>query len=69
MAIGPGKYDHLAAYVREQAGVTNGGVIVIVVGGKNGPGFSVQADLETSLSVPDLLEAIARDIRADMARY
>lgn len=64
MPIGPGKYDELATIVRERAGVGDeGGVIVIVLGGTLGSGFSVQADLRTTLLLPDMLEDIARQIR------
>jgi len=66
MALGPGKYDDLCTLVREQVGLgedPGGGVIVIVVGGNKGSGFSCQADLRTTLGLPDLLEEIARQIR------
>ena len=33
--------------------------------GKRGPGFSCQADLETTLALPDLLERLAQQIRKD----
>jgi hypothetical protein len=65
MAFGPGKYDDLCTSVREQTG---GGVLLIVMGGKHGNGFSCQADLETTMALPDLLEAVAAQIRADMTR-
>jgi len=70
MAIGPGKYDDLCSYVRDQAGVTDkvgGGVMVIVIGGHRGNGFSCQADLETTLTLADLLEEVAGLIRSDLA--
>jgi hypothetical protein len=67
MALGPGKYDELCSYVREQAGITDdGGVIVIVLGGKHGNGFSCQADIVTTLRLPDMLESIARQMREDL---
>jgi hypothetical protein len=66
MALGPGKYDDLCTYVREQAGVSDeGGAIVIVMGGKRGSGFACQADIASTLALPDLLEHIARQIRRD----
>ena len=67
MALGPGKYDDLCTYVREQVGITNqgGGVVVIVLGGKHGSGFACQADFQTTVALPDLLEKIARQMRAD----
>jgi len=65
MALGPGKYDDLCTYVREQAGAS--GAIVIVVGGKRGNGFAAQGDLATTLALPDMLEHIAAQMRGDMA--
>jgi hypothetical protein len=63
MPIGPGKYDELCTQVREQTKAR--GVLLIVIAGDRGMGFSCQADLETTLTLPELLEAIARQIRAD----
>jgi len=67
MAIGPGKYDDLCTYVRDQVGIAeegqSGGVIVIVLGGNKGSGFSCQADLKTTLLLPDMLEDVARQMR------
>ncbi len=42
MARGPGKYDDLATYVRQQAEAK--AVIIIVLGGKKGSGFSCQGE-------------------------
>lgn len=64
MVLGPGKYDDLCTLVRERAGIGNvGGAIVIVIGGSKGSGFSCQADLVTTLSLPDLLEYMAQQMR------
>jgi hypothetical protein len=65
---GPGKYDDLCTYCAEQAGVAEhgGGVIVIVINGNKGNGFAIQADFATMLAIPDMLEYMAREIRADM---
>jgi hypothetical protein len=41
-------------------------VIVIVVNGNKGNGFAIQADFATMLAIPDMLEYMAREIRADM---
>lgn len=62
MAIGPGKYDDMCSYVREQVG---GSVIVIVVDGNRGNGFACQTGVETVLALPDILESVARQIRED----
>lgn len=66
MSIGPGKYDDLCSLVRERTDAD--GVVLIVLGGDKGPGFSCQADLVTTLSLPELLEHIARQIREDLAK-
>lgn len=66
--MGPGKYDELCTLVREKTGIglTRGGAVaVLVIGGERGSGFSVQADPEHARLLPDLLEDIARQIRAD----
>lgn len=70
MALGPGKYDDLCSYVSEQTGIafTGGGVIVIVIGGNRGNGFACQADLATTMAVPDLLESVAQQIRDDQRK-
>jgi hypothetical protein len=63
MTLGPGKYDDLCSYVRKQVGITDdggGGVMLIVLGGNRGNGFACQADIRTTLSLPDLLENIPR---------
>lgn len=62
--IGPGKYDTLCTLVRKKAKAQ--AAIVIVIEGRNGSGFSVQAeltDLAVMLRLPDLLESVAADIR------
>jgi hypothetical protein len=66
MPIGPGKYDDLCTHVRTTAGAL--GAIVIVVGGKHGDGFSIQAPIEVTIALPEFLEFMARSIRADLER-
>lgn len=63
MALGPGKYDELCTQVRARANAD--GVLLIVFNGSNGSGFSAQADIETTLRIPEILEAVAAQIRAD----
>jgi hypothetical protein len=64
MAIGPGKYDELATHARESAQAA--GVILIVFGGANGNGFSVQADAETMIRIPSILRTVADDVERDL---
>lgn len=69
--LGPGKYDDILTEVRELVGVgdeAGGAVILIVIGGKRGNGFCVQADLEHTLMLPDMLEHVAREMRGDIDR-
>jgi hypothetical protein len=64
MALGAGKYNDLCTHVREQSDARV--AIVIIVGGNKGSGFSCQGDDATVLlKVPDMLEEMARLIRAD----
>jgi hypothetical protein len=68
MALGPGKYDKVCAEARQMVGLgenDGGGVLLVVIGGKLGNGFSCQADIETTLKLPDILETIAAQIRRD----
>jgi hypothetical protein len=66
VAIGPGKYDDLATYVREKARAS--AVVVIVVEGVKGSGFSVQAQADVALALPVLLRRIADDIEEGAGR-
>jgi hypothetical protein len=63
MAIGPGKYDDLCTEIRERTKAS--GVLLIVIGGTKGQGFACQADLITTVMLPQLLESVAADIRRD----
>jgi hypothetical protein len=64
MALGAGKYDALATYVREQAKAD--GVVVLVFGGTHGDGIQIQADVFTTLGLPKFLEHLAAAIRRDL---
>jgi hypothetical protein len=66
MPLGPGKYDDLCTDIRQQSGAD--GVVLIVLNGRLGSGFSCQADLKRTAQLPDLLEDLARQIRAMRAR-
>jgi hypothetical protein len=68
MPVGPGKYDDVATTARELTGAR--AVVVIVLGGNKGSGFSVQAELGARDSVaPEnmarLLRAVADEIEAE----
>jgi methylmalonyl-CoA mutase cobalamin-binding subunit len=70
MAEGPGKYDDLATYVREKAQAD--GVIVVVLGGNKGPGFSAQiashTPVESMLTTVQVIRRVADQIEADAKR-
>lgn len=66
MSVGPGKYDAEATWVRRRTKAS--GVILVVVSGDRGHGFTVQATLEVTLSLPAMLRAVADEIEADMKR-
>lgn len=61
MPVGPGRYDDLATYVREQAGAR--AVVVIVIGeDEDSSGFSVQVSSGMVLRLPQLLRKVAAEI-------
>lgn len=66
MATGPGKYDDEATTARETANAR--GVALIVIQGKHGSGFSVQIDAGGLVLLPEMLEKMAKEIRADLNR-
>lgn len=63
MPLGPGKYDDLCTKVREDTAAD--AVVLIVLGGNLGSGFSVQALGEPLSELPILLEHLAKQIRAE----
>lgn len=63
---GPGKYDSACSLAREMTGAR--GTLLIVIDGRDGSGFSVQAELDIIENVPEILERVARNIRAQRRR-
>jgi hypothetical protein len=63
MALGPGKYDELCTKAREAAGAK--GAILIVIEGRDGMGFSVQAEIGVILQLPTILRRVAMMIEED----
>lgn len=61
--IGPGKYENEATYVREETNAE--AVVVCVIGGKLGSGFSVQAPAYILSELPRMLRAMADGIEGD----
>lgn len=66
MAEGPGKYDDLCSLVR--IGSEGKVVLVMVIEGNKGSGFSVQADKELAPgAIADLMMNLARVIKKNEA--
>ena len=65
MATGPGKYDDLATHAWVASGAD--AVIVIVLNGDKGSGFSVQTNGTVAPCLPELLRFLADAIEADTA--
>jgi hypothetical protein len=63
MAHGPGAYDDFATLIREQTQAE--GVMVIVVGGNRGQGFSAQLPPELMATIPAILRDMAKQIEDD----
>ena len=68
--MGPGQYDDQATLVREA--MKAHGVILMVIGGTRGDGFSVQAAPYVLPFLPTMLRSMAdqieTDVRAEMER-
>jgi hypothetical protein len=67
MADGPGKYDAEATLVRNMTEAQT--VVVIVIGGSRGSGFSVQTtDANSQSWLPRLLRDVADQIQEESGR-
>lgn len=66
MAVGPGVYDEVCTMVREATEAQ--AVVVMVIGGKHGSGFSIQGTAYALSQVPDALDMIAPQVRRDFFR-
>jgi hypothetical protein len=64
MPIGPGKYDAQCTRVREETHAK--GVLLAVLEGDKGLGFSVQAPFEITLLLPAILRDIANQIEKSL---
>lgn len=65
MSHGPGKYDDLCELVRAKSGAV--ATLVGVIGGDKGDGFSVTTtDLRIMEALADILEDMAKQMRADL---
>lgn len=62
MPLGPGKYDEEVTKLRDQ--VQAKGILLIVLGGARGTGFSAQLSVADMLLIPDMLRSMADQIEA-----
>lgn len=65
MPRGPGKYDDECTSIRLATQAQ--GIVLVVFDGHLGTGFSVQAPLAIQHRLPEILEGVAKGIRADLA--
>lgn len=63
MPLGPGKYDAAATAAREATAAR--GVILIIIDGNKGSGFSVQAEFGVHAKLPQLLRHLADEIEGN----
>lgn len=62
MANGPGKYDRYCTLIRKETGAHT--VVVLVLGGNEGEGFSVQSIMpDVRAMLPELLQSMADDLK------
>ncbi len=66
MPLGPGKFDPECTLVRKMTGAES--VIVIVINGTLGSGFSCQASLEVLFKLPGMLLSIADELERSGAK-
>ena len=64
--IGAGKYADLTRLIRKRAKAK--GVMVIIVGGYAGHGFSLEMDHQDTKRAPEMLRDVARQIEDDLRR-
>lgn len=64
MALGGGKYDKECTEVRDKTRAD--GVVLMVLNGSLGSGFSAQLNLADMMRVPSLLREVADSIEQDM---
>ena len=64
MTKGGGKYDAETSELQQRLSAQ--GVIVMVIGGSKGQGFSVCADLDTMMKLPEMLRFMASQIEDDL---
>lgn len=66
MANGPGKYDDIATKVRKETEAD--GVVIVIINGKKGSGFSAQLPAHIQITLPQNLRSIADQIEEGIPR-
>ena len=67
MTAGPGKYDDMATYVQEETDAHL--VVIAIIDGNKGSGFSVQAvSMELLKRIPQVLRDLADSLEIDIAK-
>ena len=66
MSFGPGKYDNLAEVVRTVSGARDG-VLLLVLEGHLGSGFSVLAAPAAARLIPQMLRDVADQMERDLS--
>lgn len=61
---GAGKYDEICTKVREET--KSNGVILMIIDGQHGSGFSIQAPGMVLLQLPGLLRFLADEVELDI---
>lgn len=65
MTLGPGKYDDAASLARSQTG---GSVLLVVIDGDKGHGFSCQTSATVLARMPTVLRSLATQLEDDARR-
>lgn len=60
--IEPGKYDDLCQEAWDECGTVDGLVLLAVIGGNKGNGFSIKGEITKILMLPNLLRYMADEI-------
>jgi len=66
MTVGKGKYDDALTQAREACGAYS--ALLIVLDGKQGPGFACQTRVTQLESLPAILRTVADQMEADFKR-
>lgn len=66
MTIGEGKYDAICTQIREDHNAD--AVVVVIINGHRGTGFSVQASPIAMLKLPDAFHNMAEEMRRDVEK-